>query len=262
MVAGLGRADEVVLTDVKDHHHLTKALRIAIGQGLRRQALGQRRLLHFQAVLIGSCQKEHVLAVETLEARNGVRGERRVGVADVRHTVWIKDRCRDVELLFAAHVAVPPWVQSFSHDRRPRGRQALTHSAAPPRRPGARAKSKRGSLKHHGFCASIEKARVAYHEKADSATGNSRQQKPPFHGRARASNRANKEVSSALRSRLSSAASAFSRAASCQNSAQAGSRSGAIKRAASACSAGEPCPLARARTSRASRSRSNSKKVS
>src|SRR5262245_54719234 len=83
------------------------------------------------------------------------------------------------------------------------------------------------------LCFTVEKARVADHEKAGSATANTRRKKRQPHGRARASKRANKLVSSALRSRLSSAASAFSRAASCQNSAQAGRRSGVISRAAS-----------------------------
>ena len=53
--------------------HLAKALRIAVGELARRQALGQRRLLHLQAVLVGAGQEEDVLAVEPLEARDARR---------------------------------------------------------------------------------------------------------------------------------------------------------------------------------------------
>jgi len=54
------------------------------------------------------------------------------------------------------------------------GGSALAHSAAPPPRPGAWAEDDRRNLADHGLVLRFEKARVAYHEKAASATGNAK----------------------------------------------------------------------------------------
>ena len=67
--------------------------------------LGERRLLHLQTVLVGAGEEEHILVVEAFKARDGIRGERRIGMADVWRAVRIEDRRRDVELLFPAHMA-------------------------------------------------------------------------------------------------------------------------------------------------------------
>ena len=79
--------------------HVAEALRVAVGELDRRNAFGIGRLQHLDAVLVGAREEEHVLAVEPLEAREGIGRERLVGVPDMRHAVGIEDRRRDVERL-------------------------------------------------------------------------------------------------------------------------------------------------------------------
>ena len=56
----------------------------------------RRGLLDLLAVLVGAGQEEHVVAVEPLEARDGVGRDHLIGVADMRHAVRIGDRGGDV----------------------------------------------------------------------------------------------------------------------------------------------------------------------
>jgi hypothetical protein len=102
-VPRLGRADEIILRHVESGHHVAKHLRVAVGQGLGGEPFGRRRLLHLEAMLVGAGEKEYVLAVEPLEARDDVGRQRRVGVADVGGAVGIEDRRGNVEFLLPAH---------------------------------------------------------------------------------------------------------------------------------------------------------------
>ena len=61
-----------------------KRCRVAVGKRARGKTLLLRRLLHLEAVLVGAREEEHVLAVEPLEARDRVGGDRLVGMAEVR----------------------------------------------------------------------------------------------------------------------------------------------------------------------------------
>ena len=74
-------------------------LRSASARGVRPSLT--RRLLHLQAVLVGAGEEEHVLAVEPLEARDRVGGDRLVGMADMGRPVGVGDGRRDVEFLLA-----------------------------------------------------------------------------------------------------------------------------------------------------------------
>ena len=100
-MARLGGADEIVVGQVQRLGHGAEARRVAVGQRARRDAFLDRRLLHLQAVLVGAGQEEHVLAVEPLEARDGIGGDRLVGVPDMRRPVRIGDGRGDVEFLLA-----------------------------------------------------------------------------------------------------------------------------------------------------------------
>ena len=48
-------------------------------------------------MLVGAGQKEHILAIETLKARQRVGRDRFISVTDMRQAVRISDRSRDVE---------------------------------------------------------------------------------------------------------------------------------------------------------------------
>ena len=74
-----------------------EALRVAVGELLRRDALalgGERDRL---AVLVGAGEEEDVLAALALVAGEDVGADRRVRVAEVRRRVDVVDRRGDVE---------------------------------------------------------------------------------------------------------------------------------------------------------------------
>jgi len=52
-------------------------------------------------MLVGSGEKEHVLAVEPLEAGQRIGRDRFIGMADMRLAVRVSDGSRDVEDVFA-----------------------------------------------------------------------------------------------------------------------------------------------------------------
>ena len=92
-----GRADETVVRQMQRVGERLEARGVAVGEFAHRHALLDRGLLHLQAVLVGAGQKEHVIAVEPLEAGDGVGRDRLVGVADVGYAVRVGDGSRDVE---------------------------------------------------------------------------------------------------------------------------------------------------------------------
>src|ERR1022692_2048131 len=65
---------------------------------LRRFASSLRRTLNLLTMLVGAGEEERVGAQQALPPRNGVAGDRGVGMADVRPRVHIVNRGRDVEL--------------------------------------------------------------------------------------------------------------------------------------------------------------------
>ncbi len=93
----LGGANEAIERDVEAFVHLLEPLRVARCNFHRQQLFGFRCLNHLQPVLVGAGEKKHILAVETLKARQRVGRDRLIGMADMRHTVRIGDRGRDVE---------------------------------------------------------------------------------------------------------------------------------------------------------------------
>ena len=92
LVPRLRSADVVVIGDVQRGHHLAESRRIAIRQFERRQPLGNGRLLHLQAVLVGAGHEADIESVETAKPGNRIRCHRRIGVADMRLAVRIENR--------------------------------------------------------------------------------------------------------------------------------------------------------------------------
>ncbi len=96
-MARVGRADEIVIGDVQRLGHRLEARRIALGELGRRDAGLGGGLLHLQAVLVDAGQEEHVIAVEPLEARDGVGRDRLIGMADMGLAIGIGNRRGDVK---------------------------------------------------------------------------------------------------------------------------------------------------------------------
>ncbi len=96
-----GGADVAVERDVEALVHRLETPGVARRKVLDGQPFRLRGLHHLQAVLVGAGQEEHVLAVEALEARQRVGGDRLIGVTDMRLAVRIGDRGRDVEQVAA-----------------------------------------------------------------------------------------------------------------------------------------------------------------
>ena len=89
MVALLGRADERIIRAVHPLDHGLEARHVALDQLARRELLAHRGLLHLLAVLVGTGEEEHVVAVEPHEAGDGIGGDRLIGVADMRRAIGI-----------------------------------------------------------------------------------------------------------------------------------------------------------------------------
>ena len=83
-MALFGGADEVVVRAVHPLDHGAKLHDVAVHQLARGDALARRGLLDLLAVLVGAGEEKHVIAVEPLEAGDGVGGDHLVGVADMR----------------------------------------------------------------------------------------------------------------------------------------------------------------------------------
>ena len=56
---------------------------------MRREPFAGCRLLHLLTMLVHAGDEKHVIAVEPLEARNGIGGNPLIGVADVRRAIGI-----------------------------------------------------------------------------------------------------------------------------------------------------------------------------
>ncbi|CAI8167243.1 MAG: Uncharacterised protein [Pseudidiomarina mangrovi] len=96
----LGGANEVVVGEIEVGRQLTKNSRNLVGKLLRRNALGFCRPLDLLPVLIRASEKMHVIAVQTLEPRHDIGGQRGVRVTNVGTVVDVVDRRRDVVSLF------------------------------------------------------------------------------------------------------------------------------------------------------------------
>ncbi len=96
MVALFRGADEVIVRTVQPFDHGLEARHVARHQIGRRDAFARRGLQHLDAVLVGAGQEVHVVTVEPLEARDRIGRDRLVGMTDVRRTVGIGDRGRQV----------------------------------------------------------------------------------------------------------------------------------------------------------------------
>src|SRR5690242_17823803 len=94
---GLRGTDKAVVRYVKSIAHTLEKTRHFIRKCARFDTLSACRLGHLEAVLVGAGLEAHVAATGSLEARDRVGGNCLIGVADVRRTVRVADRGRDVE---------------------------------------------------------------------------------------------------------------------------------------------------------------------
>ena len=100
--------DEVVIRAIHPLHHRLEARHVAIQQLARRQLLFGRCLLDFLAVFVGAGEEVDVIAIEPHKARDGIRGDRLIGMANMRRAIRIGDRGRDVKRRLVRH-----WPVSF-----------------------------------------------------------------------------------------------------------------------------------------------------
>src|SRR5439155_22389748 len=131
LVPLIGRADEEVVGDLEQGHERLEALRVAVGEPLRRDALplgGQR---HGLAVLVGARQEEHLLPALAHVAREDVAADRRVRVPEMRRGVDVVDRRGDVERHGAAGYP-PPTARLSAAPRRRAARRRRAIRAVPP----------------------------------------------------------------------------------------------------------------------------------
>ena len=111
----LGGPDEAVVADVVPVPQRAERRRDDVAVLLLGDAPLARDPLDVLPVLVGAGQEEDVLPPEAPRARQRVGGDRRVGVADVRHVVDVVDRRRDDRNALGGAHRLPGF------DRAPRG---------------------------------------------------------------------------------------------------------------------------------------------
>ena len=84
-------ANEAIEADTQLAVELDERLHRAIDIGTRLHAGSAGRLGDFQAVLIGASQEMHIIAIETLEARNRIAGDRLIGMAHMWPSIGVGD---------------------------------------------------------------------------------------------------------------------------------------------------------------------------
>ena len=102
-MALFGGANEIVGGII---HNLAKRAKprrnlVAKGKWIHTRRFG--RFFYLLAVFVGAGQEHHVIAIKPLETCQHVTGQRRVGMANVRHIVHIIDRRGDIKGWFAGH---------------------------------------------------------------------------------------------------------------------------------------------------------------
>ena len=99
------RPDEGIVRDVQPFPELLKLGCQLIAMRLRVDAGFGRGLLNFLPMFIEPGEKEDVTSSQAPVAGKYVGSHGGIGVADMRHVVYVIDRCRDVEGIGIAHVA-------------------------------------------------------------------------------------------------------------------------------------------------------------
>ena len=134
LVAGLGRADVVVVGDVEAGPDLLPPRRHLVHPGLRVHPGRLGRALELEAVLVGPGEVEDLLAAEPVVPGDEVGRHRRVRVTDVRDVVRVVDRRRDVEDVLAHGRAMVAEALELPAAARPPGRPGRRRSRSPTRR--------------------------------------------------------------------------------------------------------------------------------
>ena len=96
LVLGIGRADEEVVARLQPAREVTEALGDRVGPRLRLEPGRGGSLRHLGAVLVRAREEEGVLATLARMPARDVRGDRGVGVPEVRLGVHVVDRSGDV----------------------------------------------------------------------------------------------------------------------------------------------------------------------
>ena len=96
-VLRVGSADEEVVAGGDLRRQRLEALRVLVGELLRLDARRAGGIGDGLAVLVGAGEKEHGLAALAVVTRHHVRGDRRVGMSEMRRRVDVIDRRGHIE---------------------------------------------------------------------------------------------------------------------------------------------------------------------
>jgi hypothetical protein len=107
MMALFGGADEYIVRAVEPFYHLLEARHVAFDQLRRSELLLRRGLQHFDAVLVGPGDEEHVIAVKPHEPGDCIGRDRLVGVADMGRAIGIGDGRGEVVAGLVSHRSIP-----------------------------------------------------------------------------------------------------------------------------------------------------------
>ncbi len=131
-MARFGGADEVVVGELHRLGEIAEIPRHRIGERLRLHARGGGGFFDLLTVFVGAGKETHVVSVQPHEPRQGVAGDRGVGMADVRLIVHVIDRRRDVVRSFLGHSNSPG--ENAGQRRTPRRRARSRYETPTARR--------------------------------------------------------------------------------------------------------------------------------
>src|SRR5439155_5513070 len=117
-MAPLSGADECVVRAIESLDHGLEARNITFDELLWGKLLHRRGLQHFNAVLVGASEEEHLVTIEPHETGDRIGCDRLVCVADVRRAIRVGDGGGDIIAGLFGHRSVPSG--AFGNDRKGR----------------------------------------------------------------------------------------------------------------------------------------------
>ena len=136
VMIGLRGSDKTIVTDVQGIIHRTEMRGHFRRQISHFDTAIARGLNHLQTVFVGACLEHNITPGLAMEARDGIGGDRFVGVADMRASIGVADRSGDV-IGFGHAAALARFSGGWNHPRlRPRsGRENQACGASVATRP-------------------------------------------------------------------------------------------------------------------------------
>ena len=120
-MAPLSGADECVVRAIESLDHGLEARNITFDELLWGKLLLRRGLQHFNAVLVGASEEEHLVTIEPHETGDRIGCDRLVCVADVRRAIRVGDGGGEIIARLVGHRALSEMTEKAGTPGSPQG---------------------------------------------------------------------------------------------------------------------------------------------